>query len=443
LAAVEKRGIPAVVFCTDAFEPLAQKIAASLGFAATVPLAVLAHPVAGLPDDDVAGLLPAVIPSLIAALTTDRGDPTGSTPALDGPVVDGDKEDGSSAAREAGGRSYLQLWEELEHHGYGDGLPLVPPSATAVDEMLGGFVDHRREVIGVIPPRKAEATYENVAANAVMAGCRPDYFAVVVTALRAMLADEFNLLAMQTTSHPAAPMLIVNGPMRETIGMNSGASCLGAGNRANATIGRAVRLALQNIGGARPGEGDRATHGHPGKYTYCFAENEAASPWDPLSLELGFPADVSTVTVVSAEAPHNVNDHSSTTATGVLTTMADTMATMGNNDTYVGFGRHAPVVLFGPEHAHTIAREGWSKTDVRRFLYENARKPLGKLKLGGMWTMREWPRWMEVLDDHALVPIVESASDFIIVVAGGEGKHSMYVPTIGVSRAATLEILTP
>jgi hypothetical protein len=427
MAALEKRGIPAAVFCTDAFEPLAHKIAATLGMTSNVPLAVLPHPVAGIPDEAAAALIPPAVPSVVEALTSaDRTSASTAGPLLETPAA-GD---------------YLRTWEELDHAGFGDGLPLVPPTPEAVEQMLGAFAARRDVVVGALPPRRGEATYEIVAANAVMAGCRPEFFPVVVAALTAMLTDEFNLLPLQTTSHPAAPMLVVNGPIRGAIGMNSAGSCLGPGNRANATIGRAVRLTLQNVGGARPGAEDRATHGHPGKFTYCFAENEEASPWESFARELGFPADVSTVTVVAAEAPHNLNDHSSTTATGVLTTFADTMATMGKNDTYVGFGRHAPVVVFGPEHAHTVAREGWSKSDVRRFLFENARKPVGTLKRGGMWTMREWPPWMEELDDDALVPIVEKETDFILVVAGGEGKHSMYMPTIGVSRAATAVVST-
>jgi hypothetical protein len=421
MVALEEEGTPAAVLVSDAFERLAKTVAASLGVNGYLPLAILPHPIAGLPDDEVAEVTVPAVPALAAALTADR---TASP---------------SRAVEDAPGWRG-GTWEDLERDGFGDGLPLVPPTPGAVDAMLGALAERRHETIGLIPPRLGAATYEVVAANAVMAGCLPEYLPVVVAALRAMLEPEFNLLPLQTTTHPAAPMIMVNGPIRDRIGMNYGAGCLGSGNRANATIGRAVRLVLQNVGGARPGAGDRSTQAHPGKYSYCFAENEESSPWEPLSRELGYPEGVSTVTVVAGEAPHNVNDHSSTTATGILTTLADTMATMGKTDTYVGFGRHSPMVVFSPEHAETVAREGLSKDDVRRFLFEHAREPLGKLKLGGMWTMRDWPAWLEPEDDEALVPIVAHESEFVIVVAGGDGKHSMYIPTMGVSRVITVAI---
>ena len=191
-----------------------------------------------------------------------------------------------------------------------------------------------------------------LAINAVMAGCLPACMPVLVAAARAVLEPEFSLHAIQATTHPVAPLIIVNGPVVEEIGLNAEYGCFAPGNRANATIGRALRLALLNIGGASPGVLDRATQGSPAKYAFCIAENEAASPWGPLHAERGFSPEESTVTLVGCEGPHNINDHVSHTAEGILATAADTMSIMGSNNFYL---RGEPVLALGPEHAATIA----------------------------------------------------------------------------------------
>jgi hypothetical protein len=216
----------------------------------------------------------------------------------------------------------------------------------------------------------------------------------------------------------------------------------GPGWRANATIGRAVQLTLVNIGGAIPGVLDKATFGHPGKYTYCVAENEAANPWEPLHVERGFQRDESTVTVYAAEAPHNINSHGSDNARDLLTVVADCMATLGSNHMYLG---GECVVVFSPEHAATIAASGWRKKDIRGFLYEHARQPLRLLRLGGMYgadTARNlWPRWVNHEDPAAMIPPTRQPEDMTILVAGGAGKHSVFLPGWG-SRSVTRKIPT-
>ena len=191
---------------------------------------------------------------------------------------------------------------------------------------------------------------------------------------------------------PVAPLLVVNGPYGREIGLHGGSGCFGPGFRANATIGRAIRLVLLNIGGAWPGRYDMATQGSPAKYAYCIAENEAASPWAPL-------AGGDTVTVYGGEPPHNVNDHVSTTASGILTSVCDTAVSLGSNVGWY-FSQSQLMVVLGPEHAKTIADDGFTRADVQRFVYEHARLSLGQLKLGGMWGMHDWPRWMTAVTYH-------------------------------------------
>lgn len=328
---------------------------------------------------------------------------------------------------------------EFARRQWSDGLPIVPPTPERVAAMLDGVSDPGR-VIAVLPNRLGEASLEVIAVNAVMAGCRPEHFPVVVAAVDAVAQPDFNLGSVQATTHPVSPLVIVNGPVREQLGMNAGTGCLGSGNLANATIGRALRLTMMNVGGGIPGSADRATQGHPGKFSYCTAENEEENPWDPLHVELGYESHESTVTVIPAEAPHNINNHVGTTAAHVLTTCADSLCTLGTNNPF-SIKKTQMWVLLGPEHAATIAGDGWTKADVRQFLYERARLPVRRLKAaGGMWGMHSWPTWFEGVDDEDLVPVVASPDRLGIVVAGGEGKHSVCVPSNGGSRSATVPV---
>ncbi len=320
--------------------------------------------------------------------------------------------------------------------GWGDGLPIVPPTVQRVEAMLSYCDRPWNEPIARIPPRWGDATPVRLAANAVMAGCRAQYFPLVMLAIEAMCDEPFNLYGVQATTHPCAPLMIVNGPVAKELGINSGHNAFGPGSHSNATIGRAIRLALVNIGGAIPGLGDMSTFGSPAKYTYCVAENEAASPWEPLHVERGFPAEASTVTVVAGESPHNVNDHESITAEGILKTIAGTIATTGSNDPCF----HAnPVAVFGPEHARTVADGGFSKADAKRFLQEHAQLPLGKFSKENV-DRRFRVRFKEKYANagpEAPVHIIQRAEDLIIVVIGGAGKHSAYIPTYGSPRAVT------
>ncbi len=335
---------------------------------------------------------------------------------------------------------YVAINDLYHQRGWTDGLPIIPPTANLVEEMLSHCDRPWDRPIAKIAPRYGEATPIRLATNAVMAGCRPEYFPVVVAAIEALCEEPFNLYGLQATTHLVSPLIIVNGPLAKELGINSGYNALGSGCRSNATIGRAVRLSLVNIGGAQSGAGDMATFGSPAKYSYLAAENEADSPWEPLHVERGFAEGASTVTVIGAECPHNVNDHQSVSGVGILKMIAGTMATTGNNDVY-NIEPH-PAIVIGPEHAKTIAADGFSKADVKRYIFENAVLPLQRfseenIERRFLVTYKE--RYGDANSSFP-VPMVQSADDILVVVIGGPGKHSAVIPTFGVTVPITREI---
>lgn len=333
---------------------------------------------------------------------------------------------------------------EYVRRGWTDGLPCIPATRERVDEMLQ-FAPASDEAPR-IPPRETRATPELLAIQAVMAGCLPEQFPVVVAAIKAMTTSRFNLTTIQGTTHSAAPFILVNGPRSHELGFHGGAGCLGPGFQANATVGRAVRLALLNIGGGHPGVGDKATQGHPGKFTYCCAENERDSPWPPFQTDRGFSAEENTVTVFGAGAPINVNDHAADSAVHILDNFAETMSVITSPVTYrIAYGDDPRgqsgewVVAFAPEHAQTIAAEGWTKDDVRRYLFEHARIPTGKLPMSGMWGQHEPPKWLSWERPGYRIPVVCDPESIAVTVIGGSGKHSSCIPTHGsATRSVTV-----
>ena len=316
---------------------------------------------------------------------------------------------------------------------WGDGLPLIPPTPARVAAMLAGTDRDPAEVLLAVPPGLNDCTVEKVAITAVMAGCLPAFLPVVITALEAMAEPRFALLTMQATTHPCGPMVLVNGPLARSLNINGGVGALGPGWRANATIGRAVRLVLQNIGNAWPGAGDMAAQGSPAKYSFCFAENEAASPWPPYHVSLGFDAEDSVVTVHSAEAPNEINDHVARDARTLLTTLCETIASMGKNNAYARMAHY--FVALGLEHARLLAQGGLTRADAQRYLYERASIPYGIWRLGGMYRADEakgvspLAHWLSVADDRLGVPMSASPAEIHLVVAGGEGRHSSWMPS--------------
>jgi len=329
----------------------------------------------------------------------------------------------------------------MRERGWSDGLPIVPPTAQRVEQMLAYCDRPWGEPIAKMAPRYGEATPLRLAANAVMAGCRPEYFPVIMLAVEAMCEEPFNLYAVQATTHLCAPLVIVNGPVVKELDINAGHNAFGPGWQANATIGRAIRLALVNIGGAIPGSGDMSTFGAPSKFSYVAAENEAQSPWEPLHVERGLPKEASAITVIGAECPHNVNDHESITAEGILTTIAGTMLDAGANDLYYDA---QPLIVMGPEHAKTVADGGLSKAQAKRFLFEHAHLPLGRFSQENIERRFRvtWKERFATAGPEAPVPMVQKPEDLLIAVIGGAGKHSAVINTFGATRAVTRALKT-
>lgn len=312
--------------------------------------------------------------------------------------------------------------------GWTDGLPIVPPTEERVQAMLGGMTWRKPDdIISVVPPRMGVASMRQIAVNAVMAGCRPEYLPVVIAALQAVSEPEYGLSHRQTTTHAGAPLIIVNGPIVSQLRINCGRGLFGPGWRANATIGRALRLILVNVGGAGPTV-DASQTGHPGKYTYCIAEYEAANPWQPLHVERGFVRGQNVVTVVNAEAPHSMTENIQTDPDEIVRTFASCMSTLGVNNLY---SQGNPVLVMGIEHAQHIASAGWSKRDVQQALFERARQPWGLVKNRGKSKGPRFPEFVDRSDDSSMVPIIRQPEDLIVIVAGGAGGKSMFLPTAG------------
>jgi len=320
---------------------------------------------------------------------------------------------------------------------WSDGLPVVPPTPERVDRMLQHMTGRRDEVVARVAPGYGAATLERIAINCVMAGCDPEYLPVLIAATQAVADPAFNLQGIQATTNPVAVWIIVNGPIAKALDVNAGFNCIGQGTWANATIGRAMRLILQNIGGALPGEMDRATQGQPGKYTFCCAENEEASPWEPLHVERGFRREQSTVTVVGAEGTLNMNTHSKQ-AMELVRVIAETLVHPPSNE-YVHGGE--PWLMIGPEHAEIFKRGGMTKSEVKRQLWTQSKMPASRLSTKELERVRD-SRTEELgnITPDSLLPISPRPENVMLIVAGGAGTHSVYVPCFGNSRAITREI---
>lgn len=339
--------------------------------------------------------------------------------------------------------SFEAVQELFHDKRWSDGLPIVPPTRERIEATLDALGEDPDEVIAVVAPADGELSWAKLVANCVMAGCRTEHVPVVLAAVRGVCAPEFNLAGVQGTTGPHAPAVIVNGPVRDELGINSGTGCFGPGARANAVIGRALRLVLQNVGGAVPGVMDMATFGHPGKYTFCFGEKEEASPWEPLSVERGFATDVSTVTVAACAAPQGVSDNTSTTAERYLRTIRGGLLNAGLSHYYL-FGRGQELTLvLGPERARELADAGMSKQDVREFIFHAARLPKHELMDIGMYSTRDWPRWAETIDGDGRIPLVAAPEKVVVVVAGGAGRHSAILPMWTSSVSVTRPIGEP
>ncbi|MEJ7569897.1 MAG: redoxin domain-containing protein [Gaiellaceae bacterium] len=309
----------------------------------------------------------------------------------------------------------LDELEDMIERGWSDGLPVVPPTPERVETMLGSR--DGAHSLGPVPPAHGVATLERLAACAVLAGCLPRYFPVVIAAAEAALDPGFNAHGIGVTTQPAGPILVVNGPVRDAIGLNSGMGALGPGARANMTIGRALRLLLTLTGGARPGELDRSTLGHPGKLGMCVAENEEASPWEPLHVERGFARETSTVTVFAGDAPLSVSDHRSRTPEELAATLA--WAAAGQWSPFWWPMDDTSLFVLCPEHAMLFGAAGWAKEQVRAAIFAAAQRPAGELRRG------ETTPLVQASADDTPVRKWTQPELVEIVVAGGEaGRFS-------------------
>src|SRR6476661_7162445 len=255
--------------------------------------------------------------------------------------------------------------EALFDRGWTDGLPVVPPTEERVLRMLEGTSRAPQEIVANVPPDLVDVTVEKVAINAVMAGCRPEYLPVVLAAVEATCNNEFNIHGVLATTMPVGPVLIVNGPIRRAIGMNSGVNVLGQGNRANSTIGRALQLVIRNVGGGRPGGVDRATQGNPGKVSFCFPEDEEGSPWEPLHVERGFAPEASTVTLFPGEGPRGIVDQLSRDPESLARSFAECLRTVQHPKLPMVFDA---ILVVSPEHGRVFREAGWSKAALREAL---------------------------------------------------------------------------
>jgi hypothetical protein len=400
---------------TDEFLLLAQTESLTRGLG-DLRLIELPHPVGSVSLDILRLLAESHMDSIVRVLTAGES-------CSDDPLFAADDSGGEcTATLEVPADPGLML-QYFINRGWSDGLPVLPPTEAAIDAIIGASHLKRDELLGIIPPVNGIATVERVAANAVMAGCLPDYFPLVVAAVRGVLQPGFNLDGVQTTTGNVAPMVIINGSCRNTLQINYSSNVLGQGWRANSTIGRALRLVLCNIGGATPGVYDKATLGQPAKYTFCFAENEEENPWEPLHVECGWSREMDVVSVFGCSGVNSAVDMASQTAKGLLKTFALTMIggfTSGVTSTET-------MLIICPEHAAILSAGGYSKTAIRSELFRAARVPHEKISDENLELLaKRRPIWFQ--RSESAIGVVDRPEDIWIVVAGGKGAKSAHIP---------------
>ncbi len=310
--------------------------------------------------------------------------------------------------------------EALFDRGWTDGLPVVPPTEERVLRMLEGTTRDPQEIVATVPPDLIDITVEKVAVNAVMAGCRPEYLPVVLAAVEAACNNEFNIHGVLATTMPVGPVLIVNGPIRRAIGMNSGVNVLGQGNRANSTIGRALQLVIRNVGGGRPGGVDRAAHGNPGKIGFCFAEDEEGSPWTPLSVSRGMAPGTNTVTIFPGEGPRCVVDQKARTPEELCASLALGLRGVHHPKLPLGFDA---ILIVGPDHARVFAEAGWSRERVLEELNNDLLLPGAEIVQGAGGIAEGVPESMRDMT----VPCFRPGGILLVHAGGGAGLFSAII----------------
>ena len=330
--------------------------------------------------------------------------------------------------------------EELYARGVTDGLPVVPPTRARVGRAVAATGRDADELIALVPPNYGPATVEKIAVNAIMSGCRPDYLPVVIAAVEAVCDEAFDLHGVSATTNAPAPLLIINGPVRARLDINCGAGVFGSGWRANATIGRALRLVCVNVGGATPGGVSMSTLAHPGRYSYCIGEREEESPWESLAVEHGFASGDSTVAVLAADAPLGVYDRRSRTPVDLLATIAASLAVVSHHKmTHWG----DTLLVISPEHAKILGDAGWKKPAVQRWLWDRLRRPVSELVPGrnGGDGLPEHvlAKFKDPEREPTLIPKFRAPENIKLVVAGGTaGRFSAIVPGWTFAKSSSL-----
>jgi hypothetical protein len=407
------------------------------------------HPIGGMPADVIGERAASIIDNVISGLTQheEQGKETPTKVTVVKPEPETIKVSGTSnikALREVNDLFYEKKWT--------DGLPIVPPTQEAVAWMLTGTDRAPSEIVGLIPPRAGKATIRNIAINSVMAGAEPRYLPVIIAAVEAVTDPAFasgstfwGLAGMQSTTGPVTPLLIVNGPIAKDLKIESGMDCFGRGHRANATIGRALRLTLINAGGAYPGVNDMKGQGSSQEFTFCVAEREdhpvyhrTQNPWKPLHVEKGYSPTTSTVTAAATFPPINVKE-SDHCGPEILNSVVDTMTALGQEPHAMDWSY---VLVLGSTHAQCLADAGMSKDDIREFIYANGVMPWRKYKQqyqAGTTAQPKWAAW--TVDDMTSVHIFESPDSIMVMAAGGECPHSQIIKCT--FKPATKEIRLP
>jgi hypothetical protein len=321
-------------------------------------------------------------------------------------------------------------------NGWTDGLPVVPPTAERVKAMLeAGRLEPDRQ-LAFIENRQVSVTAEKVAINAVMAGCKAEYMPVIAATVEALADPLYGYHGPATSTGGSAVFMLVNGPIARKLDINSGDNLFGPGWRANATIGRAVRLVMRNVIGTLPGELDRSSLGHAGKYTFCIAENEVNSPWPPFHTTRGFRADQNAVTIFAAYAPHQYANRLSATPEGVLATACAHMKVSAGTARQPQYA-----MVFAGEHQAIFKKAGWAREDVQRYVFENTKNTVADLKRINMIAGE-----VKAEDERTLFPLVERQQDLLVIAAGGfAGVQSAFIPGWGGkngSQSVTKEIVT-
>lgn len=322
--------------------------------------------------------------------------------------------------------SHIALSDEVDAEEYClrfDPLPVIPPTLARVERMLNATTLAPDEVIALVPPNYGQATVEKIAANAVMAGCAPEMMRVLIPLMRAVCDERYNIHGVQATTHFAAPLVIVNGPIRHELGFVSGSNVFSNVARANSTLGRALQLILTNIGGAKPGEIDMSTLGNAGKFSQVIAENEEENPWEPLHVERGFQREQSTLTLFAAEPPRGVSEHMARKGRTILQAISRALATIW---TYRMCANFEAFVILCPEHVQTLKHDGFTKQTIREFLFENTGIPMHLYSDGDGEGVQYQHLFTQVTIDGELCyhKFAKPEQIHIIVAGGTAGKFS-------------------